>query len=205
MTALVTVTKPADHMDTLKELEDVIDAGRVAAVVAQNTWTYANLKAGADHSYSLMRKLGAVYKEHPGGQLVVPTSADCILTAGRRDRVWYSHVLPRCALQEFSPGIRPFQEPITMMLDGIPVRHGFSYLPALQKLFMAACEGSLIRDVDVSFKADPTSHELSIELGESMKNYFFLQLVAIGVFAVECFIGLFLKVWHTLCEQNTNF
>ncbi|KAL1472816.1 hypothetical protein MTO96_022721 [Rhipicephalus appendiculatus] len=206
MTALVTATKPADHLDTLEELEDAVDAGRVAPVVAQNTWTYANLKAGADHPYSLLRKLSAVYKQHLGEQLLVPTPADCILTAGRRDRVCYSHVLPRCALQGFAPGIEPFQEPIMMMPDGIPLRHGFAYLPALRKLFLAVREGSLIRDVDVTCETNPsTSNELSVELGEFMKHYIFLQLVAVVVFTAECLTGLFLKVRHALYEQNVSF
>ncbi|KAL1472814.1 hypothetical protein MTO96_022719, partial [Rhipicephalus appendiculatus] len=47
MTALVTATKPADHLDTLEELEDAVDARHVTPVVVLNTWTYANLKEGA--------------------------------------------------------------------------------------------------------------------------------------------------------------
>ncbi|KAL1472815.1 hypothetical protein MTO96_022720 [Rhipicephalus appendiculatus] len=159
MTALVTATKPADHLDTLEELEDAVDAGRVAPVVAQYTWTHTNLKAGADHPYSLLRKLSAVYKQHPGGQLVVPTPAHCILTAMRRDRICYSRVLPRCALHEFAPGIQPFQEPMTMMPHGIPVRHGFAYLPALRKMFLAIREGCLDKSLGCCLQNRPLNIE----------------------------------------------
>ncbi|KAL3218596.1 hypothetical protein MRX96_005905 [Rhipicephalus microplus] len=195
MTALVTATKPANHLDTLDELEDAVDAGRVAPVVAESTWNHANLKGGADHPYSLLRKLSAVYKQHQGEQLVVPTPTHCILAAGRRDRVCYLYVLPRCTVQKFAAGIQPFEQPMTTVPYGIPVRHGFAYLPALRKLFFAVREGSLIRDENFSCETHfRASNEHRAELREFVKHYVFLQLVAVVVFAAECLIGLFLKV-----------
>ncbi|KAL1427614.1 hypothetical protein MTO96_017312 [Rhipicephalus appendiculatus] len=195
MTALVTATKPVDNMDTLEELAKALDAGRVAPVVVAGSSKWDILEKASDHPYSLLRKLNSAYKSHSGAQLVVPTMKDCIRLAGRPDRVCYSAVQPRCMVQKVLPGVEPFQEPMTMMLNGIPLRHGFSYLPALRRLLLAIREGSLARVMNLGCHFDPAaSSEHSVELMEFMKHYWLLQTIAAGVFVGECLVHHFLRM-----------
>ncbi|KAL3249803.1 hypothetical protein MRX96_055987 [Rhipicephalus microplus] len=157
MTALVTATKPVDHMDTLEELERALDAGHVAPVVVAGSSKWDILEKASDHPYSLLRKLHSAYKSLSGKQLLVQTMNDCIRLAGRPDRVCYSAVQPRCMVKKTVAGVQPFQEPMTMMLNGIPLRHGFSYLPALRRLLLVIREGSLTRTMNFGCHSEYSS------------------------------------------------
>ncbi|KAL1442406.1 hypothetical protein MTO96_046428 [Rhipicephalus appendiculatus] len=195
MTALVTVVQPANHLDTLEELEQALDAGDVAPVVARDSAHFTILGSASLHSSSLLRKLNAAYKRHSKEDLIAPTLEDCFLQAERHDRVCYSALQPRCTMLKLAPAVRPFRQPMTMMLYGIPVRRDLSLLPALRRLLLAVREGLLARVPEVHCDADSTSTQQNVELVEFMKQYWILQLVAVAVFLAECLINLFCKVW----------
>ncbi|KAL1469649.1 hypothetical protein MTO96_040953 [Rhipicephalus appendiculatus] len=143
MTAMVTVTGPADHLDTLEELESALDRRTVAPCVLKGSSTQSILESTAENTpNTLMRKLAAAYRSQKRKGLVAETPLECLLRAGRRDRVCYSPLQPRCIVEDVARGVRAFPEPFTMVLEGFPVRHGCSFLPALRKFFFAVREAS---------------------------------------------------------------
>ncbi|KAL1480285.1 hypothetical protein MTO96_051160, partial [Rhipicephalus appendiculatus] len=156
ITASVTVTGPADHLDTLEELESALDRRAVEPCVVEGTSTKAILERPTkNRSSSLLGKLNAAYRRASGESPVVLTPVECIFRAGRPDRVCYLPLQPRCVVEHVARGIRPFQEPFAMVLDGFPVRHGYSLLPALRNFLFAVREGSLLSRVDDHCEYEP--------------------------------------------------
>ncbi|KAL1478142.1 hypothetical protein MTO96_035191 [Rhipicephalus appendiculatus] len=192
LTALVTVTGPADHLDTLEELESALDRRAVAPCVLKGSSTQSILASATDDSPStLMRKLAAAYRSQKRRGVVTETPLECLLRAGRRDRVCYSPLQPRCIAEEVARGVRPFPEPFTMVLEGFPVRPGYSFLPALRKFFFAVREASLSSRFEPFCDDDAVlQDEVRIELQQFLNHYFLLQLVSVAVFGLECLIHL---------------
>ncbi|KAL1479650.1 hypothetical protein MTO96_051685 [Rhipicephalus appendiculatus] len=90
ITALVTVTGPADHLDTLDELESALDRRTVAPCVVEGTSTKGILaRSNQKSSSSLLRKLNAAYWRESGDSPVVQTPIECLFRAGRADRVCF--------------------------------------------------------------------------------------------------------------------
>ncbi|KAL1443465.1 hypothetical protein MTO96_045987, partial [Rhipicephalus appendiculatus] len=146
ITAWVTVTGPADHLDTLEELESALDRRTVSPCVVEGTATMGILERSPQKSSSsLLRKLNAAYWRGSGDSPVVQTPVECLFRAGRADRVCFLPLQHDCLLENVARGVRQFQEPFTMVLEGFPVRHGYSLLPALRKFFFAVREAGLQR------------------------------------------------------------
>ncbi|KAL1447044.1 hypothetical protein MTO96_044405 [Rhipicephalus appendiculatus] len=190
ITALVTVTGPADHLDTLEELESALDRRTVEPCVVDGSSTKSILERSTKNSSGyLLRKLNAAYWRKSGESPVVKTPVECIFRAGRPDRVCFLPLQPRCVVENVARGIRPFPEPFTTVLDGFPVRHGYSHLPALRNFLLAVREGSLSSRVDDFCEYKPDSLiEARIELQQFIKHYCILQLISASVFAFECLV-----------------
>ncbi|KAL1479648.1 hypothetical protein MTO96_051683 [Rhipicephalus appendiculatus] len=190
ITASVTVTGPADHLDTLEELESALDRRTVKPCVVGGTSTKAILERPIQRSSSsLLRKLNAAYWRESGDSPVVQTPVECLLRAGRADRVCFLPLQHHCIVENAARGVRQFQEPFTMVLDGFPIRHGYSLSPALRKFFFAVREAGLQNRIEDICDYDAGGLiEVRIELQQFIKHYFALQLVSVIVFTFECLI-----------------
>ncbi|KAL1479651.1 hypothetical protein MTO96_051686 [Rhipicephalus appendiculatus] len=190
ITALVTVTGPADHLDTLEELESALDRRTVSPCVVEGTSTKGILAhSNQKSSSSLLRKLNAAYWRESGDSPVVQTPLECLFRAGRADHVCFLPHQHECLVEHVARGVRQFEEPFTMVLDGFPVRHGYSLLPALRKFFFAVREAALWSSIVNFCNYDAGALiEVRIELQQFIMHYFALQLVSLFVFAVECLV-----------------
>ncbi|KAL1468438.1 hypothetical protein MTO96_025416 [Rhipicephalus appendiculatus] len=122
ITALVTATGPADHLDTLEELESALDRRTVAPCVVGGTTTMGILERYPEKcSGSLLRKLDAAYWRGSGDPPVVQMPVQCLFRAGRADRVCFLPLQHHCITENVARGVRQFQEPFTMVLEGFPV------------------------------------------------------------------------------------
>ncbi|KAK8766148.1 hypothetical protein V5799_007073 [Amblyomma americanum] len=196
LTSWITVTRPADHLDTLDELERALDAGAVAACTARDTPQAAAMVLPDAASSSIMAKLREAFRRHGGSSLVMPTASSCLRCTRRSDRVCFTPVQPACVVNEESPAARPFREHLGTALTGVPLRHGLPLQPALRNLLLRATEGALHTEAapDCKYKQPPAPAKQEIELLAFFQQYYALLAFAVLVFFAECVVGWYLKV-----------
>ncbi|KAH9365087.1 hypothetical protein HPB48_010610 [Haemaphysalis longicornis] len=195
LTSSITVTRPADPLDTMAELETALDANSVAICVKRGTSQFNYMLTASNSPSSLGRKL-YVASQRPDRQfLVTPTTSDCIVCTHKTDRVCFTIMQPECMINEVSPHAKPFSENFGMVLVGLPARNGLPMKPALRRLFLRASETSLRTEAAPHCKFQepraPMAH--NVEVVGFIKQYIGLQAVSVLVFWAEYMLYSILK------------
>ncbi|KAH6925625.1 hypothetical protein HPB50_008073 [Hyalomma asiaticum] len=192
LTSCITVTRPADYLDTLDELGRALDDGTVAACAARDT-SQASAMSMSDQwpSSTIMRKLQAAYIRHGRERLILQSTRHCLRCTRQSDRVCFTLLQPACVVREESAEAQPFSEHLGIAMAGLPLRYASPHKAALRDLLLRVGEAALDTEAapDCKYREPPAPTVQAVELLTFFRQYCALLALTTFVFFAECATG----------------
>ncbi|KAH9360788.1 hypothetical protein HPB48_018243 [Haemaphysalis longicornis] len=204
LTSQITLSRPANYLDTLEELEDALDAGKVLLCAVEVSNAHDNLRETSEGAGILLQKLRVAYNRQKKNPVGTNTISDCLRCAAELNGVCYTNLFPSCVMKDYRLDVGQFKEPFTVNLAGFPMCKNSELVEPFRRFMHTIEQGSLIKNADLSCKREVPSTKSTIELFAFFADFFGLLCVAFAVFLVEILFGSFPSRQNTRVVRSAS-
>lgn len=202
LTSLVTVLRPADHMDTLSELEKALDDHKVLVCVTNHSSEIKYLQEFPSGSEVLVDKLRANFLYNINRGIVRNSLRDCLRCALTKNHVCLTWSIPICQVKKAFPDLGKFKQPLTGVVAPVPVQKEFRLIRPFRRFMRSISEGHLFLQQSENCEAHPEASQSTLELWSFFRQFLVLHSFSCLIFVAEILFGKFFVTANSLFRDQ---
>lgn len=189
LTSMVTVLRPADHIDTLAKLEKGLDDDKVLLCVTKQSSDINYLKADASSAGVSVDKLRGSYLKNINKIIVKNSQPDCLRCALGKNRVCLAPKFPFCVIKQRFPHLGVSQDHIRGEVKAFAVQKEFALSRTFIRFMRSIREGHLLKTTSDNCETSTLSSRSTLELWSFLREFFALHFFSSLVLVAEIIIG----------------